>query len=234
MKNIAIIPARSGSKGLLDKNIKLLLSKPLIYYSIQAAIKSELFDTVMVSTDSEKYALIAKENGAEVPFLRSPETSSDSASSWGVVFEVLKNYERQGEIFDTFCFLQPTSPLRNADDIIEAYRIFEMKKAFAVVSVTDLEHPLEWCGTLGADNSLNGFIKRGQGEQRQKTTAFYRPNGAIYIVDINNFKKDSFLYRENSYAYIMPKERSVDIDTEFDFRYAEFLMGCSNNIGNSF
>ena len=121
MKNLAIIPARSGSKGLVDKNIKLLDGKPLIAYSIEAALQSGVFDMVMVSTDSEKYAEIAWNYGAQVPFLRSAETSSDTASSWDAVAEVIENYRKLGTVFDTFMLLQPTSPLRTAQNIREAY-----------------------------------------------------------------------------------------------------------------
>ena len=105
MKNIAIITARSGSKGLKDKNIRLLAGKPLMAYSIDAALESGLFETVMVSTDSEEYARIARDCGAEVPFLRSEETASDRASSWSVVDEVLCSYEKSRKSFDTFCLL---------------------------------------------------------------------------------------------------------------------------------
>ncbi len=224
MKNIAIIPARSGSKGLPDKNIKNLNGKPLIAYSIEAALNSGCFDTVMVSTDSEKYAEISMKYGAAVPFLRSERTSSDSASSWDTVLEVLEKYEEIGKIFDTFCLLQPTSPMRTVDDLKAAYKMFEEKNAFSILSMTEVDHPLSWCGLLGNGNSLNGFIQKSASKQRQAQEIYYRPNGAIYIVSIPEFLKDQFLYREDAYAYIMPKERSVDIDTEFDFKFAEFLM----------
>ena len=120
MKNLAIIPARSGSKGLKDKNIKMLSGKPLMAYTIEAAIESKMFCKVMVSTDSGNYAEIAREYGAEVPFLRSNELSGDKAGSWEVVLEVLQQYQTVGEIFDTVCLLQPTSPLRDSADIIQA------------------------------------------------------------------------------------------------------------------
>ena len=160
MKNIAIIPARAGSKGLPDKNIKLLNGKPLLQYSVEAALGSGCFDKVMVSTDSGKYAEIAREAGAEVPFLRSAYTSTDKASSWDMVEEVLDGYGRLGHTFDTFCLLQPTSPMRTAEDIARAYGILREKNAFAVVSMTELEHPLSWCGLLGQEDSLDGFIKK--------------------------------------------------------------------------
>lgn len=225
MKNIAIVPARSGSKGLKDKNIKELCGKPLMAYSIEAAYRSGQFDEVMVSTDSVKYADIARKYGAEVPFLRSTVTAGDTASSWDMVEEVLQGYERIGQKFDTFCLLQPTSPLRASEDIKAAYALYHAKNASAVISLCELEHPLSWCGMLGENGSLDGFIKREQGKRRQTQEKYYRLNGAIYIVSTSEFRKDTFLYRENSYAYIMSREQSVDIDTELDFRFAEFLMG---------
>ena len=108
MKNIAIIPARSGSKGLIDKNIRLMNGKPLIWYSINVAIESNCFDEVMVSTDSDRYAEIAKECGASVPFLRSTYNSSDKADFWDIVKEVLSNYKKLGKEFDIVMLLQPT------------------------------------------------------------------------------------------------------------------------------
>lgn len=224
MKNIAIIPARSGSKGLKDKNIRPLLSKPLIAYTIEAALESRLFDTVMVSTDSEAYVEIAKKHGAEAPFLRSTKNSSDTATSWDTVEEVLTNYNGMGRTFDTFCLLQPTSPLRSVRDLVQAYKIFSDKNAVAVVSVCELEHPLSWCGTLDEKQSLDGFIDCKAASSRQKSETHYRINGAIYVLNISEFRKDRFFYRKGAYAYVMPKERSIDIDTEFDFQYAEFLL----------
>ena len=121
--NLAIIPARSGSKGVIDKNIRELNGKPLMEYSIEVAMKSKCFDEVMVSTDSEKYADIARRCGAKVPFLRSTENSSEWATSWGVVREVLNRYREQGILFEMVTLLQPTSPLRTANDIIKRMQV---------------------------------------------------------------------------------------------------------------
>ena len=223
MKNLAIIPARSGSKGLPDKNIRDFLGKPLLAHTIGAAADSGCFDEVMVSTDSEQYAQIARKWGASVPFLRSEATSTDQASSWDMVEEVLQNYEKMGRRFDTFCLLQPTSPLRNAQDIRGAYHIFREKASFAVVSVCEAEHSPLWCGHLPQSGELTGFIDREGMKQRQSGGQFSRLNGAVYIVDITRFRQDRFLYQEGSFAYIMEQARSVDIDTELDFRYAELI-----------
>lgn len=224
MRNLAIIPARSGSKGLKDKNIKNLCGKPLLAYTIEAALKSGQFDEVMVSTDSEKYAKIARQYGADVPFLRSDVTAGDSASSWDMVDEVLTDYENVGMAFDTFCLLQPTSPLRDAEDIKEAYKVYVEKASFAVISVCEAEHSPLWCGHLPDNRELVGFINSESMRRRQDTGKFYRLNGAIYIVNIGKFKTDRSFYQKGSFAYIMPQDRSVDIDTDLDFKLAEFML----------
>lgn len=228
MKNIAIIPARSGSKGLPNKNIKELAGKPLIAHSIEAAIQSDCFDEVMVSTDSEKYAEIAKKFGASVPFLRSKKTSTDIATSWDTVDEVLNSYRKLNREFDTFCLLQPTSPLRTVEDIKASYEIYTKKASFAVVSVCETEHSPLWSGHLPATNEFVNFINPANMKRRQDTGKFYRINGAIYIVNIKMFKSDRFFYHKGSFAYIMSQERSVDIDTEVDFKLAELIMEARN------
>lgn len=225
MKSIAVIPARSGSKGLKDKNIKLLNGKPLIWYSIQAAITSECFDEVMVSTDSKKYAEIARECGASVPFLRSVEMSTDKASSWDTVREVLDNYKDLGKEFDTVMLLQPTSPLRTADDIKNAFSILEEKNADSVVGVCEMDHSPLWSNVLPENKCLNGFIRpEVKNAGRQGLPTYYRINGAIYLTKITE-KLGVNLYSNTGYAYVMPREKSIDIDTELDFRMAEFLLG---------
>lgn len=223
MKNIAIIPARSGSKGLKNKNILDLNGKPVMAWTIEAAVQCGEFDEVMVSTDSEEYASIAMRYGAKVPFLRSAETSTDKANSWDVVFEVLKAYEKEGKTYDTFCLLQPTSPLRTDKDIQMAYALFREKADFAVVSVCEAEHSPLWCGHLTENNELSDFIDAQSMKQRQASKIFYRLNGAIYIVDCKRFMKDRYLYQKGSFAYVMSQERSVDIDSIIDFKIAEML-----------
>jgi CMP-N,N'-diacetyllegionaminic acid synthase len=226
MRNyLAVITARSGSKGLPDKNIKILSGKPMLAYTIEAAKKSRVFDSIMVSTDSPEYASIACQYGAEVPFLRSEELSSDTASSWDVVLEVLKKYESIGKRFDCVALLQPTSPLRSYEDIIGAANLFKGRSAGAVVSVCEIDHPAAWMNTLDESLSMEQFIKQEyKGKRRQDLPVYYRLNGAIYIVDCEFLIESQDLYRQGCYAYIMPCERSVDIDTINDFLYAEILM----------
>ncbi len=225
MNNLAIITARSGSKGLKDKNIKELCGKPLMAYSIEAAIASGMFSHVMLSTDSERYAEIGMQHGAEVPFLRSSDNASDRASSWDVVREVLEKYREQGHEFDTVTLLQPTSPLRTAEDIQNAYRLFEEKHATAVVAVCEMEHSPLWCNTLPDTGSLDGFLSNAANRQRQQLgEAYYRINGALYLVDVKHFLAGNNIYDSGSYAYIMPAEKSIDIDHALDFKIAETIM----------
>jgi len=224
MNNIAIITARSGSKGLKDKNIKLLNGKPLMAYTINAAIDSGIFKTVMVSTDSERYARIAIEYGAEVPFLRSSGNSEDTASSWDVVVEVLSEYQKRGCLFDTVCLLQPTSPMRTAKDIRNAYEFLEKTQGDAVTGVCECEHPVEYMMTLDDNKSLAEYRKKEPGLPRQMLPTYYRENGAIYIRKLEYSELDVDVLCVNEYAYVMDVRKSVDIDTADDFEYAEFLM----------
>jgi len=221
MNNIAIIPARSGSKGLKDKNIKKLNGIPLIGYSIKAAKESGRFSHIMVSTDSGKYAGIAKELGAEVPFMRSPETSSDKAGSWDVVKEVLLGYEEQ---FDTVCLLQPTSPLRKSTDIIDAYNELEEKNADAITGVCQMDHSPLWATPLDETLSLSSLRKQLADVPRQMLKTYYRINGALYIRKICYKNGDVQILDKKEYAYIMDRKRSVDIDTIDDFRYADYII----------
>lgn len=224
MRNIAIITARSGSKGLKDKNIKLMNGKPLLAYSIHAARESGLFDEIMVSTDSQKYADIAVEYGASVPFLRSAENSSDNASSWDTVLEVLGKYKDMGRKFDTICLLQPTSPLRTGDDIIGAYEVLQEKNVNAVTSVCEVDHSPLWTMTLDEDRMLTDFRNRHTDAPRQKLDTYYRINGAIYIRQIEYMGEGICLKDDRECAFIMDRRKSIDIDDGLDFELAELLQ----------
>lgn len=224
-KNLAIIPARSGSKGLKDKNIKLLNGKPLLAYSIEAAMNSNIFDEIHVSTDSREYADIAIKYGAHVPFLRSLESSTDKASSWDVIREVILCYKQEGKSYDMVTLLQPTTPLRTGQDIIEAYNVYIGNEANAVVSVSEVDHSPLWCNTLPKDYSMVNFLdKKVSNLPRQQLDIYYRINGAIYMVNTEYFNRCESIYDSKCFAYIMKKEHSIDIDDEFDFNVATAIM----------
>jgi len=223
--NLAIIPARSGSKGLPAKNILPLAGKPLLAHSVAAALDSGMFAEVMVSTDAERYAAVAREHGAAVPFLRSAATSSDTASSWDAVREVVDRYAAQGRDFDTVTLLQPTSPLRTETHIREAFAFFAGKQAHAVISVCAAEHSPLWSFSLEADRNLKTFAQRHEAHaNRQALPTYYRLNGAVYLLDAYAVRHMSTLYTNRCYAYVMEQEASVDIDSALDFAFAEFLM----------
>ncbi|PSB80704.1 cytidylyltransferase domain-containing protein [Photobacterium damselae] len=225
MNILAIIPARAGSKRLPNKNILDLGGKPLIQWTIEAAIKCSQIETVMVSTDSKNIADVSEKVGVSVPYLRSPELSSDTASSTDVVIDVIEYYKSIGKYFDTIMLLQPTSPLRSVDDIKNAVKLFNEKNANAVVSVTECEHSPLWCNTINDDLNLDDFINDELKNTRsQDLPKYYRLNGAIYLVDVNSFIKEKTFMPINTYALKMDNERSVDIDTELDFRLAELII----------
>lgn len=222
--NIAVIPARSGSKGLKDKNIRELNGKPLLAYAVEAARQTGLFDTVHVSTDSEVYADIARGCGADVPFLRSGELSSDGATTWDAMKFVLDEYEKRGKVFETLTVLQPTSPLRTAGDISEAFRFFEDKKANMISSVCEMDHSPLWSNVLPADLSMDNFEKEELAYvPRQQLPTYYRENGAVYIVRTEHLYNSDNIYKNGCYAFIMDKKKSIDIDDEFDFRLVEAI-----------
>ena len=226
MKIIAIIPARSGSKGLKNKNIADVCGRPLIDYTIKAAIDSGSFDTVMVSTDSQLYADIAKRCGAEVPFLRSEFTSSDTAGTWDVVREVLRNYKINHKIFDYVAVLQPTSPLRTKEDILGTVALLEGANVHNVVSVTETAHPVQWCFALDETRALTEFAQSPYSAmRRQELKKYYQENGAIYLVDAGKIMDSSYnLYADACYAYIMPRAHSIDIDEEIDLIIAKAMI----------
>lgn len=225
MKRIAIIPARSGSKGLKDKNIKELNGKPLIAYSIEAALKSKMFDKVFVSTDSQRYADIAIQCGADASFLRSAENSSDTAGSWDVIREVIDRLKEQGEEYGEVMLLQATSPLRTAEDIVKVIELLHEKKGEAVVSLTECDHSPIWSNILPEDLSMDRFDREEYKDlPRQMLPIFYRYNGAIYLVTAKELQNKEHMLEKGCYAYIMPQVRSIDIDTALDFMIAETIM----------
>ncbi|EGK13932.1 cytidylyltransferase domain-containing protein [Psychrobacter sanguinis] len=224
----AIIPARGGSKRLPGKNTKLLGDKPLIAWTIEAAIESNVFDHVFVSTDSQEIADISKQYGAEVPFLRPEELASDTATTNDVITHLVDWFESEfNQTTSLIAVLQPTSPFRNANHIIEAIEEMNDKSAKAIISVCQLEHPIQFCNQLGSDGSMADFINLENMKRTQDLKPTYRLNGALYIFDRDYVGRMQDLYSEGTYAYIMSSLVSIDIDTQEDFDLAEYLMSKS-------
>lgn len=218
---IAIIPARGGSKRLPRKNIKLLDGKPLIAYTIEAALKCKSIDKVIVTTDDEEISQIAVTYGAIVQGLRPIELSNDTASSNDVVKYELAKLEKVNHCKVEACILlQPTSPLRTTTHIEEALALFEEKKADAVIAFTKEHHPLYWNKFL----SLEGKLEEIRGLENRES---YYPNGSIYVLSAKVIESGIY-YTDNTYAYIMERTFSLDIDTPDDWDLVEFFIKKEN------
>ncbi|MEN3045099.1 MAG: acylneuraminate cytidylyltransferase family protein [Candidatus Hydrothermales bacterium] len=219
MKNkvLCIIPARKGSKRLKDKNIQPLLGKPLILYTIDEALKTKIFDRIVVTTDSDKIKSLALSKGVEV-IDRPKKLSGDKAKIESAVFHVLG---KVGKDFDFIVLLQPTSPLRESVDIVRAFNKILRKKADFLVSVTDFVKPLKWLlsrkGFYFSFYFHKGFRKK-----------LFLPNGAIFIAKLKAFLKEKTFYGKRLITYYMPREKSVDIDTVYDLKYAELILKIKN------
>lgn len=224
-KILAFIPARAGSKGVKNKNIKELAGKPLIAYTIEEAIKSNLFEDIIVSTDSEEIADIARHYGASTPFLRPKELATDYSPTIDAIFhcvDYMKNNEKE---YDAIMLFQPTSPLRRVHHIKEAYELFLQKSADFVVSICECDHSPLWTNTIDLDLRMDNFLRDEiKNIRRQEFTQYYRLNGAIYIAKVRSLRKEKSFFGNNSYAYIMDKSSSIDIDTIDDLEFAEFII----------
>ena len=220
---IAIIPARGGSKGLPGKNVRPLNGKPLIAYAIEAALKAKNIDRVIISTDDEEIARVAVEYGAELPFMRPAELASDMAMAIdNYIYTIGRLEEEGGKPIDTFVVLQPTSPLRIAEDIDGAIELFEQKKADSVISYCQEAHPVTWHKYLDDEGRFVDIFDANI-KNRQDNRVSYYPNGAVYVFRTSMIRERKY-YTDKSYAYVMPRTRSVDIDFIEDFEYAEFLL----------
>ena len=209
---LAIIPARGGSKGLPGKNIRELEGKPLIAYTIEAALNAKVVDRVVVTTDDEKIAGVAKKYGAEVPYMRSAELASDSASAVDVYIDAI---QRLGEKYESepFMVLLPTVPFRTSKHIEDAYDLFKEKQAKTLISVVKADVPVSWYLSINRNGILysQGYgVKRGNLLNRQANESSYIPNGAIYILDYNLLREKRTYYCEWTIPYIMDKSNSRD------------------------
>lgn len=225
-KVLALIPARAGSKRLKNKNILDLGGKPLIQWTIESAQKSEFIDDIYVSTDSKDISSLAVSLGVEMPFMRPDELASDTASSMDVVAHALSEFSALGSEYVAIVLLQPTSPLRTALDIDSAFKLMDLKGAESVVSVTECDHSPLWSNTLPDDLNMDDFIRpEVQNKRSQDLPSYYRLNGAVYVSKVPLYPRfEGFFPDSGKYAYVMPKERSVDIDDGFDLTLARAII----------
>lgn len=224
---LALIPARGGSKGIKDKNIKDLGGMPLIAYTILAAKKSKYVDRIVISTDSERIKETALQYGGDVPFLRPDALASDTATTLEVVIHAIDSLEKEGDRYDILLLLQPTSPLRDSVDIDGALDLFARAGGKGVASVSPVaDHPI-LMRTMGEDGRLKKLLAIGSTARRQDMEAYYRINGSIYVNAIASLD-DSTSFNDNPVGYPMERSHSVDIDEMADFHMAEYYLALCN------
>lgn len=224
---LAIIPARGGSKGVLNKNIKKLDGMPLISYTVNMANDSKYIDRVIVSTDSEKIADVSLSFNAEIPYLRPDELATDTSSTVDAILHLINYLEnKEGKLPQYVCLLQCTSPFRTKENIDEAIELLFKNKEFdGVISVEETDDNPYWSNIIGKNGNLKYFIPEGKKIlRRQELPKVYKNNGAIYLIKTEVLLKEKTFETDNIMAYIMSKESSIDIDTNLDFKFAEFLM----------
>jgi CMP-N,N'-diacetyllegionaminic acid synthase len=225
MTVLALIPARGGSKSVPGKNLRPLGGKPLIAWTIEAARACPGLDRVVVTTDSPEIAAVARDYGAETPFLRPAEFARDDSSGDDPIFHALQWFEEHEGYQPEFVLaLQPTSPFRTADDIAAALQLARERNADGITSVTPARQHPHWMKRILEDGRLVDYVERDRACQaRQELPSVFALNGAIFLIRRTVLLNDRTWYPERTYAYVMPPERSLDIDTPWDFRLAELL-----------
>lgn len=223
---LCIIPAKGTSTRFKKKNIADLCGRPLISYSIEAAKKSGLFKNVYVSTENEEIKRISESLGAVVPYIRPYELSKDPAGVVDVCLHMIEFLEGEGKHFRTLFILYPTSPLRTESDIISAFEIFKASNTKVLMSVSEFEHTPFASLKVDDRGLLSPYFPEYIGLKSQEMPRAYRANGAIIILDIQEFKKQRKYYFFPVSAYIMPWERSIDVDNYSDLIVAQSILNC--------
>ena len=227
-KYLGLIPARGGSKGIPHKNIYPLNNKPLISYTIEAGLYAKehnVLDKVVVTTEDEEIARVSLQFGAEVPFLRPYELATDNSKSIDCMIHAIKWYEERGEKYDAVVLLQPTSPLRTGQDIIDSITLFEKMNKESLVSCYMEESISEYNSYhLDGDVGVPLVEDHNKGMRRQDIPNLYVRNGAIFITSTEYLLNKQLVIADSPIVYVMPKNRSANIDTQFDMDMVERLM----------
>lgn len=229
MNILFVVPARSGSKGIKDKNIKLLGDKPLMGYvlsTLREVCERRSQGYVLLDTDSLKYAELGQNYGSKTPYLRPAHLADDKSKIKDVLKYSMDYFEEAGRVFDLVALIQPTSPFINADDVERALEMFTKDGVDSVISVAEAPIPPVWCNTLDEDRSMASFLSAEvKTMNRQELPTYYAVNGAIRVARWNVFKESGYdWYMSGAKALILTETKAIDIDTMDDFRYAEFLV----------
>ncbi len=223
-ETLVLIPAKGGSTRLPRKNIRLLGGRPLIAWAIESARTAAISTQVVVSTDDEEIAAGARGCGAEVPFLRPDELSRDPAGVADVALHALDWFERNGRHFGTLIILLPTCPFRSAEDIQGALEQFRSANARFLMSVSKYDHTPFAAMSLNEASLLTPFFGEFVGRKSQELPTAYRPNGAIHVLDVEAFRRTRSYFSQPLVGFVMPWNRSIDIDNASDLLLAESLL----------
>lgn len=235
MKPYAIITARGGSKRLPKKNIREFLGKPIIAYSIEAALESGLFEEVMVSTDSSEIAEIAKKYGATVPFMRSKNTSNDYANTIDVLDEVVEMYRKGGVTFEEFCCIYPTAPFITPDKLNKSYKLLQENDVFNVIPMVQFSFPPQRGMRLNDNNFIEPIDLNGINSRSQDLPIVYHDCGQFYWIKTAQYLQNSDILNNHTKPYFISELEAQDIDNENDWKLAEikykymkgYYNGCS-------
>jgi len=230
MKNLAIIPARGGSKRIPHKNIKPFLGKPIIAYSIEVALNSGLFEEVMVSTDDEEIASVAVKYGASVPFMRFPQTADDYATLAAVLEEVVGMYAKAGIDMENICCILSTAPLISKEDIIGAYQQFENSVFQAICPVVAFSYPILRSLKMSEEGLLEMRWKEYQHTRSQDLELAYHDSGSFYWIKKEALLKHHALFIPECGGIVVDEMKVQDIDTEQDWKLAELKYKLLNHI----
>lgn len=221
MASVAIITARGGSKRIPRKNIKPFLGKPIIHYSIQAALASGCFDEVMVSTDDAEIAEIAKDAGAKIPFMRSPENSNDYAGTMEVLKEVILAYQEEGQSFDRLCCIYPTAPFVTANRLQEAMRLLLEKDADCVLPVVQYGYPIQRSLKINGQGFAEMNWPENYSARSQDLVPTYHDCGQFYCLKTASLLGQAALFAGRTVPIVLPESEVQDIDNEEDWKMAE-------------
>jgi len=227
MKVLGIVTARGGSKGIPRKNVALLLGKPLLAYTAEVALAARRLSYVMLSTDDEEIAHVGRDCGLHVPFLRPPELARDDTPTIPVLQDVVRKLEASGACYDVILTLQPTTPLRRAEDIDGAIDLLERTGADSVISFVDVgeKHPARMKFIAGDGRVIDPpFAEQYEGQRRQELPKLYLREGSIYLTRREVLLEQDSLQGRNCRAWLIPPERACNIDTPFDLFLAEQML----------
>lgn len=228
MSNLAIIPARGGSKRIPKKNLKNFCGRPIICYSISLALQSGLFNEIMVSTDDEAIASLALNEGIKVPFLRSLKNSDDNSTLTDVIIEVLSHYLAAGKSFENICLLLPTAPLAKEQHLVESFKLLAGGGYSSVVPIVQYSYPVQRAFTRDNDGRLSMMHPENKFVRSQDLQASFHDAGQYYWIKTTPFLKEKSIFMESTGSFVLDEMFVQDIDTETDWHIAEMKFQYNN------